>query len=62
MSITSNIGDSVRRLKDHTNKAVSNGESREILNRYYSKTELVVKRRVVGGTKEQERRPSFYSH
>ncbi len=30
-----------KRLKDHTDKAVSNGESKEILNRSYSKTRLV---------------------
>jgi len=62
LSIASDISNSVRRLKDCTNKAISNSKSREILNRYYSKTELVVERRVVRGTKEQERRPSFYSH
>ncbi len=52
LSIASDISDSVRRLKDRTDKAISNGESREILNRCYSKTELVVERRVVRGTKE----------
>ncbi len=30
-----------KRLKDHTNKAISNGESKEILNKSYSKTRLV---------------------
>ncbi len=50
----------VRRLKDRTDKAVSNGESKEILNRCYSKTELRVERRVVGGTKERRGRSSFY--
>ncbi len=50
--IASNINDSIKRLKDHTNKAISNNKSREILNRYYSKTKLVVKRRVIGGIKE----------
>ncbi len=30
----------VKRLKDRTDKAISNGESKEILNRSYNKTGL----------------------
>jgi len=49
----------VRRLKDRTEEAVSNGNSREILNWRYNKTKLLVEKRVVGETKEQRGRPSF---
>ncbi len=49
----------MRRLKDHTEEAVSNGNSREILNWRCSKTKLLVEKRVVGETKERRGRPSF---
>ncbi len=50
----------VRRLKDRTNKAVSNGEKQGDTQQVLQQDRVGVERRVVGGTKEQRGRPSFY--